>query len=203
MSSFIDNSVPHPSQEIQPTYVDMGLDQTGARLLRGPDGKIIKGYDWHRTQLTVDLIVIDVSTGTIGLIKRKFDPFQDSFALPGGFADLVNGEDIDIAVTREAKEEINFMGGTLQRATFRANATRDPRGYTATCVYTIQVTSREGFRAGDDASDLFWIRIEDLKGLTPDTAKTFAPIPGDNVCGFAFDHFDILQEMVRKDDEWR
>jgi len=200
MSSFTsqpDNSITsNTTQTPVPTYVDLGLDQTGARLLQGPDGKVIKAYDWHRTQLTTDLIVIDTSTNCIGLIKRGAHPFKDSFAFPGGFADLISGENIDDTVIREAKEEINFTNGTIKRVTFRANSYRDPRGYTATCVYLIKVTSREGFKAGDDAADLFWISISDLNALTDETAKTFAPFSDDNVCGFAFDHFDILQEII-------
>lgn len=192
MSSFTNDAI------TTPTYTDLGIDSTGARLLQGPDGKVMKAYDWHRTQLTMDLVVTDTSTGSIALIKRGAEPFKDSFALPGGFADLVKGEDIDETVLREAREEINFMGGTVTRATFRANAHRDPRGYTATCVYTINVTSREGFKAGDDAAALFWIPINVLMELTQETAKTFAPFSNNNVCGFAFDHLDILQEVLSR-----
>lgn len=189
----------YENKSFQPTYTDLGLDSTGARLLQSPDGKIMKAYEWHRTQLTVDLIVIDISTGCIGLIKRKLPPYQNTFALPGGFVDLRDGEDVDSAVMREAKEEINFTNGTLSRATFRANSHRDPRGYTATCVYVVRVTSRDGYKAGDDAADLFWIPINDILTLTEESTKTFAPFEDDNVCGFAFDHFNILHELLNRD----
>lgn len=178
-------------------YHSLRTDATGALLLQNSvTGKIVKAYDWHRTQLTGDLVVYDKSTKCIALIERLRDPHKGKLALPGGFADLNQGEDIDSAMKREAKEEINCDETNLKRVTFRANATRDERGYTATCVYLLCVESQNGYRAGDDAALLYWVPIDDITSLSEETSQYYHPLPNAPVKGFSFDHFDILQEVI-------
>ncbi|MDO8724487.1 MAG: NUDIX hydrolase, partial [Candidatus Methanoperedens sp.] len=51
--------------------------------------------------LTVDTVII--YHGKIVLIMRKNPPYQDHFAIPGGFVEV--GETVETAAVREAKEE--------------------------------------------------------------------------------------------------
>jgi 8-oxo-dGTP diphosphatase len=49
-------------------------------------------------RLTVDCVITD-EAGDIVLIRRKHEPFKDSFALPGGFVEV--GETVEDACRRE------------------------------------------------------------------------------------------------------
>ena len=52
--------------------------------------------------MTVDAVIL-CEDDSIVLIKRKYDPYKGSWALPGGFVEW--GETVESAVVREAKEE--------------------------------------------------------------------------------------------------
>ena len=46
------------------------------------------------------------------LIKRKYDPFKNHFALPGGFVDY--NEDPQEGCLRELMEECNLQGNSIE-----------------------------------------------------------------------------------------
>ena len=64
-------------------------------------------------KLTVDAVVFGYEEGNISilLIKRKYSPFKDKWAIPGGF--VKNEESLEEAVQRELQEEtgikINYL----------------------------------------------------------------------------------------------
>jgi 8-oxo-dGTP diphosphatase len=71
--------------------------------------KLSKDNDKRNPVPTIDIIIQGKSnsddnnnTSTVLLVKRKKDPFNDYFALPGGFVD--EGERVEDAVRMEAKE---------------------------------------------------------------------------------------------------
>ncbi|MCS5525466.1 MAG: NUDIX hydrolase, partial [Candidatus Poseidoniaceae archaeon] len=61
---------------------------------------------WPQPALAVDAVVI--TNGEILLITRGREPWKGMLALPGGFVD--KGEDPEIAVLRELKEETGLNG---------------------------------------------------------------------------------------------
>ena len=82
--------------------------------------------------LTVDAI-IKFPDDRIALIKRKNEPFQGMWALPGGFVDV--GEHVYAACEREVREECNIdvkLDGILG---VYSDPSRDPRGHTVSVVY--------------------------------------------------------------------
>lgn len=182
-------------------YKSLGTDKTGALLLDRGNGATLKAYNYHRAQLAIDNIILN--DDCILMIVRGHDPFRGCLALPGGFVDLKDNESVDDAADREKKEEVaGHHNHHRKRVTFRGNASRDPRGYTTSFVYLEVIDSREGYKAGDDAADyvdaLFWIPVHELMALTTETAKTYRPSGEhhDAVCGIAFDHIEIIQEVV-------
>jgi len=46
------------------------------------------------------------------MIKRKYDPFKDHFAFPGGFVDY--NEDPAEGCLRELREECNLNGNSIE-----------------------------------------------------------------------------------------
>ncbi|MDP2766382.1 MAG: NUDIX hydrolase [Candidatus Methanoperedens sp.] len=103
--------------------------------------------------LTVDALII--YEGKIVLIKRKNPPFEDRFALPGGFVEV--GETVEEAVVREAKEETGLDIGLIKLQGVYSDPSRDPRGHTVSICYLAK--GRGKLKAGSDAKD---IRLFDL-----------------------------------------
>jgi len=135
-------------------------------------------------QLCVDgvTVVYRNNRDYVLLIKRLHEPFKDCLALPGGRVD--HDEDIDDAIIRESQEETNY-GGTKhewKKMTFRSNKIRDPRKYTTTCVYYRYICDFNiinSFKAGDDAKEILFIPIDEINNYE-----------------YAFDHKDILYEVM-------
>jgi len=83
------------------------------------------------------------------LIKRKYDPYKGSWALPGGFVEW--GETVESAVVREVKEETGLEVDIIELVGVYSDPGRDPRGHTVTVCY---LTRKIGgnLKADTDAS---------------------------------------------------
>ena len=103
-------------------------------------------------KLTVDCVVIDRDDNSILLIKRKYPPFKDCYALPGGFVDL--NESCENACIRELKEETGLLieKNFLKLIGVYSNPGRDPRRSTVSIAYmTLFDKGSQELHAGDDA----------------------------------------------------
>ncbi len=103
----------------------------------------------YNCALTVDCVVF--SGNSVVLIKRKNPPFQNSFALPGGFVD--NNETVEAACKREAKEETNLELKNLILIGVYSAPDRDPRGRVISFAFLAEA-DLNNLKAGDDASEL-------------------------------------------------
>ena len=119
---------------------------------------------------TVDVIV--EKEEKILLIRRKYEPFKNVWALPGGFIDY-GKETLEEAASRELKEETGLVTLSLKLFGVYSSPDRDPRGHTISHVYTAKVSGK--LRAWDDA-------------------KEAAYFPLDNLPELAFDHEKILED---------
>lgn len=130
-------------------------------------------YEYPRPAVTVDIVLLQRSRRSVLLIQRKDDPFQGSWALPGGFLD--EDEDLHEAAVRELREETAIEFAELSQ--FRAYGTpgRDPRGHTVSIVFVAETDGADAI-AGDDAADARWWDLDDLPEL-------------------AFDHAEILSDV--------
>ncbi|HLB70653.1 MAG: NUDIX hydrolase [Candidatus Methanoperedens sp.] len=118
--------------------------------------------------LTVDALII--YEGKLVLIKRRNPPFQDQFALPGGFVEI--GETVENAVIREAREETGLEIELIKFLGVYSDPSRDPRGHTVSICYLSKGSGN--IKAGSDAKD---IRLFDL----------------DEIPELAFDHNKIIE----------
>ena len=129
--------------------------------------------NYKSPKLTVDGIVL--RDGKILLIKRKNQPFEGKWALPGGFVEY--GEKTEDATVREVLEETGLMTKINHLVGVYSDPNRDPRGHTVSIVYILDIICNEELKSGDDARDA---KFFDLKNL-PD---------------LSFDHEDIIKDVL-------
>ncbi|MEN6551975.1 MAG: NUDIX hydrolase [Methanobacterium sp.] len=114
---------------------------------------------------------------SIVLIKRKYDPYKGSWALPGGFVEW--GETVESAVVREAKEETGLEVDIIELVGVYSDPGRDPRGHTVTVCY---LTRKIGgnLKADTDASIAQHFKKDEILKLK-----------------LAFDHDVILKDVFK------
>jgi len=81
--------------------------------------------------LTVDALIL--YDGKLVLIRRLNPPYENDFALPGGFVEV--GETVEAAAVREAKEETGLDIELIKLLGVYSEPSRDPRGHTVTVCY--------------------------------------------------------------------
>lgn len=137
-------------------------------------------YEYERPALTVDLVIVRPGPdgAQVLLIQRGAEPFAGRWALPGGFVD--KGESAEMAAVRELAEETGVsadLGDLRQVGTFTAPG-RDPRGWTVSVAFCAHVQAGTCAVAGDDAEQVRWAPLDELRGL-------------------AFDHDEIVAVALR------
>ncbi|MCM8791584.1 MAG: macro domain-containing protein [Candidatus Omnitrophica bacterium] len=121
--------------------------------------------------VTVDAII--EKSKSVLLVKRSNPPF--GYALPGGFVHY--GETLEEAVIREVEEETGLKILDLKQFHTYSRPDRDPRFHT---IGTVFIVRTKGFpKAGDDAQQIKWIRLDRIKDAE-----------------LAFDHKKILQDYI-------
>ncbi len=132
---------------------------------------------YRRPALTVDAVVLcregaAEATGRdrVLLVQRGRDPFAGQWALPGGFVDY--GEDPDLAVARELREETGLDGLALRQFHTFGAPDRDPRGHTVSVVYVVELDGEAPpVVGGDDAAAADWFPLDALPPLAFDHGR--------------------------------
>lgn len=135
-------------------------------------------YEYPRPAVTVDAVVLlkEEEKLKILLIERKFAPFANTWAFPGGFLD--EKETAETAVSRELEEETGLQGIKFTQGLTVSTPDRDPRGRTVSIIYYgFTDASNKEVKGGDDAKQAKWFSIDQLPDL-------------------AFDHATILEEIL-------
>ena len=123
----------------------------------------------------VDAIILDDKQNIV-LIKRKYPPFRDFYALPGGL--VTKGEKTTQALLRETKEETNLDVQIIKKIGYYDEKGRDPRGEIHSTAFKCKVISDiSKMKSGDDSRDVELVPIEKLKKIT-----------------LAFDHRKMLED---------
>ena len=128
-------------------------------------------YEYPRPAVSVDVIVSRMIEGEehILLIQRKHDPYQGSWALPGGVLDM--DETLEQAAARELKEETCLDAlSVCQIGTFSA-VDRDPRSRVITTAFEATIDPVQTPIAADDAADWQWKNLNSEIELAFDHAE--------------------------------
>jgi len=134
----------------------------------------------YNIKITVDAIVFGYSKQdgiSVLLIQRKYEPFKNSWALPGGF--VSENESLEEAITRELNEETGVTVNYLEQLYTFGNPGRDPRQRVISVAYFALVKSAQfqQLKASTDAENAKWFNIKTLPKL-------------------AFDHQQILRLAI-------
>src|SRR5471030_513755 len=122
-----------------------------------PPGKYT--YEYPRPAVSVDVVIVTREPKPrVLLIRRKHEPFEGMWAIPGGFVDM--DEPLDDAARRELFEETGVrMKKLVQLHTF-GDPQRDPRGRNISVTYLALVDADKlAPRAGDDAAAVGWFSL--------------------------------------------
>lgn len=136
----------------------------------------------HHIKVAVDAVVFGYSKQegvSVLLIQRKYPPFQNSWAIPGGF--VLEQESLEAAVRRELQEETGITVHYLEQLYTFGEPGRDPRQRVISIAYFALVKSSQfqQLKASTDAEHAQWFGIKDLPPL-------------------AFDHQDILKVAIER-----
>jgi len=128
-------------------------------------------YPYPRPAVTVDIVLIARGDSVL-LIRRKADPFQGHWALPGGFVEM--DETLSVAAARELAEETGLTGLQLKQLRAFDEPTRDPRGRTIAVAFLGETDDQPAPTAGDDAADARWHNLDLLPELAFDHDEIIA-----------------------------
>lgn len=128
-------------------------------------------YEYPRPSVTVDCVVFgldfDNESLQVLLIKRAHAPFQDAWALPGGFVRME--ESLEEAAARELSEEAGLRDVFLEQLFTYGDTDRDPRGRVISIAYYALVKpSLHNLKADTDASDAAWFSLDEVPELAFD-----------------------------------
>lgn len=138
-------------------------------------------YEYPRAALTVDAIVLAKENNKcfVLLIERGREPFQNKWALPGGFIDM--DETLEKACRRELEEETGLRVDAMTQFKAYDALERDPRHRTISVVFSTQIEGKADVKGNDDAARASWFETKNLPEL-------------------AFDHQQILEDFLEKEE---
>ena len=167
------------------------------------DGKKHYAYNFPRSSVAVDCVVFGADCVefraelpdiiikhpppikySILLIQRKNPPFENRWALPGGFVDM--HETSEQAAIRELKEEtsidlLDLPYGPMKFIGVFDKPNRDPRGRVISIIYSVVLNKNSiSLKAADDAKDVEWHPLNKIPNV------------------LAFDHNKIIDKALKQ-----
>src|SRR5580658_9419508 len=118
--------------------------------------------------VTVDVVVFTIRDRQLHLllIRRLATPFENCYALPGGF--VLEDESVDAAAARELREETGLEKVYLEQLYTFGDPERDPRGRVITVAYYALAPHSQMLHSGTDAADAAWFPVSELPALAFD-----------------------------------
>lgn len=139
-------------------------------------------YDYPRPGVSCEAVIFDLyeNIPQVLLGRRKNEPFQGMWSIPGGFIKM--DEELEECAARELWEEtgVDISPDDLQQTFTKGKPERDPRGRIITVVYTTVIDRTEyELCAGDDIEEVQWFKLNDLPSLAADHLETIRKILGE------------------------
>lgn len=132
-------------------------------------------YDYPRPAVTTDVVLFTIREQQLSvlLIRRAAEPFQGSWALPGGFVEM--DEDLIDCARRELAEETGVTGVYLEQLYTFGTPGRDPRGRVISVVYyALAPEEQVHIQAASDAAAAEWFPVAELPALAFDHDRVLA-----------------------------
>ncbi len=125
-------------------------------------------------RIAVDAIVFGYSKKdgvSVLLIQRKYEPFKNSWAIPGGF--VLEDESLEEAVRRELAEETGIELNYLEQLYTFGDPGRDPRQRIIAVAYfgLVKTGQYQELKASTDAENARWFSIKKIPSLAFDHKK--------------------------------
>ena len=127
--------------------------------------------DYPRPYVTIDLAIFTLRKEALQvlLMQRAAEPFKGLWALPGGYIHPEEDRDLDAAAARILASKTAVETPYIEQLQGFGNATRDPRGWTATFAYFALIASEAlELQSGANAGDVAWHPVGALPGLAFD-----------------------------------
>jgi 8-oxo-dGTP diphosphatase len=137
-------------------------------------------YSYERPALATDCVIFGFDHGKLKLLvtQRETNPFQDQWALPGGFV-FINETTTECA-TRILAEKVGLKNVFIEQLYTFSALDRDPRERIVTVAYFALVnTSQFQLVAGRDTIKAEWFELTELPNL-------------------AFDHQEIVNLAIQR-----
>jgi 8-oxo-dGTP diphosphatase len=137
-------------------------------------------YDYPRPAVTADCVIFGFDAGELKvlLIERGIEPFQNCWALPGGFLGIE--EDAETCARRKLKEETALGNIYIEQLFTFSSIQRDPRFRVISIAYYALVKlSDYPVGAGTDTNKVKWFTLSEVPDL-------------------AFDHSEILKTAINR-----
>jgi 8-oxo-dGTP diphosphatase len=133
-------------------------------------------------KVAVDAIIFGYSKMegvSVLLIQRKYEPFKNAWAIPGGF--VQEDESLEEAVRRELSEETGVKLDYLEQLYTFGEPGRDPRQRIISVSYfgLVKASQYQELKASTDAENAKWFSIKKIPAL-------------------AFDHKQILSVAIER-----
>lgn len=128
-------------------------------------------------KVAVDAIVFGYSKQdgvSVLLIQRKYEPYKNSWAIPGGF--VLEYESLEEAVKRELAEETGITVNYLEQLYTFGEPKRDPRQRIIAIAYfgLVKTSQYQELKASTDAENAKWFSIKKLPALAFDHKQIIA-----------------------------
>jgi 8-oxo-dGTP diphosphatase len=125
-----------------------------------------ENYDaskYEQPSVTADIVIFTIREHQLHvlLVQRKSWPFEQCWAIPGGF--VRSTETLDQAAQRELQEETGVSDVLLEQLKAFGDPGRDPRTWVITVAYTALIPSDTVvLRADTDAADARWFSLDQI-----------------------------------------
>jgi 8-oxo-dGTP diphosphatase len=115
-------------------------------------------------QIAATLALFVKENNTLLMIRRKWNPYKDKLAFPGGFIEP-GKEDIFQTAVREFFEEtgVCIEKDQISLLDIRSNPSRDPRGHVIDVGFLCIIPSQIEISESTDETWPIWVTLDDIK----------------------------------------